>query len=90
MVTASTPTPAELQALILQLQTQVTTLTSGATTAGPAPATIVFADTPQSSYAEDLMDLAYEQGCKNLDDKALGKLISFHPRNPHDLRHAHV
>ena len=37
---AAAPTTAELQALILQLQTEVTTLTSGAATAGPAPAAI--------------------------------------------------
>ena len=34
MATASSPTPAKLQALILQLQTQVATLTSGAATGG--------------------------------------------------------
>ena len=47
MATAA-PTTAELQALILQLQSQVATLMSGAAPAGPAPAAIVFADTPQS------------------------------------------
>ncbi len=79
MATASSPTPAELQALILQLQTQVATLTSGAATAGPAPAAIVFADTPQSLFADDLLtdystkrgSSIYEQGCKTLDDKSL-------------------
>ncbi len=72
------PTPDELQALILQLQTQVATLTSGAAHAGPAPATVVFADTPQLLHADDLIDYStkrgfsiYEQGCKTLDDKAL-------------------
>ena len=72
------PTPAELQALILQLQTQVATLTSGTAPAGPAPAAVVFADTPQSLHADDLIDYStkrgssiYEQGCKSLDDKAL-------------------
>jgi hypothetical protein len=75
---AVVPTPAKLQALILQLQNQVATLTSGAAPAGPAPAAIVFADTPQSLYADDLIDYSmkressiYEQGCKTLDDKAL-------------------
>ena len=75
---AAALTPAELQALILQLQSQVATLTSGATPAGPAPAAIVFADTPQSLYANDLLDFStkressiYEQGCKTLDDTAL-------------------
>jgi hypothetical protein len=75
---AAAPTPAKLQALILQLQTQVATLTSGAAPAGPAPAAVVFADTPRSLYADDLIDYStkrgssiYEQGCKTLDDKAL-------------------
>jgi len=62
MVTASSPTPAELQALILQLQTQVTTLTSGAATAGPAPAAVVFADTPQSLYADDIIEYSTKRG----------------------------
>jgi hypothetical protein len=72
---AAAPTTAELLALILQLQSQVATLTSGAATAGPAPANAVFADTPQSLYADDLIDYLtkwgssiYEQGCKTLDD----------------------
>ena len=75
---ATAPTPAELQALILQLQSQVTSLMSGAAPAGPAPAAVVFADTPQSLYADDLIDFStklgssiYEQGCKTLDNKAL-------------------
>ena len=75
---AAAPTPAEPQALILQLQSQVATLTSGAASAGPAPAAVVFADTPQSLYANDLIDYStkqgssiYKQGCKTLDDKAL-------------------
>ena len=75
---AAALTSAELQALILQLQTQVATLTSGAAPAGPAPAAVVFADTPQSLYADDLIDYStkrgssiYEQGCKTLDDKTL-------------------
>ena len=50
------PTPAELQALILQLQNQVATLTLGAAPAGPAPAAVIFADTPQSLYADDLIN----------------------------------
>ena len=74
MATAA-PTTAELQALILQLQSQVVTLMSGTASAGPAPATVVFADTPQSLHADDLIDYStkrgssiYEQGCKTLDD----------------------
>ena len=75
---AAALTTAELQALILQLQSQVTSLMSGAAPAGPAPAAVVFADTPQSLYADDLIDFStklgssiYEQGCKTLDNKAL-------------------
>jgi hypothetical protein len=86
MATASSPTAAELQALILQLQNQVATLTSGAAAAGPAPATVVFADTPQSLFADDLIDYStkrgssiYEQGCKALDDKALANGFSMTP-----------
>ncbi len=86
MATASSPTAAELQALILQLQTQVATLTSGTAPAGPAPAAVVFADTPQSLFADDLIDYStkrgssiYEQGCKALDDKALANGFSMTP-----------
>ena len=74
---AAAPTPAELQAHIL-LQSQVATLTSRAAPAGPAPAAVIFADTPQPLYADDLIDCStkrgssiYEQGCKTLDNKAL-------------------
>ena len=86
MATASSPTAAELQALIFQLQNQVSTLTSGAAAAGPAPAAVVFADTPQSLFADDLIDYStkwgssiYEQGCKALDDKALANGFSMTP-----------
>lgn len=58
----------------MQLQSQVTSLTATNST----PATIVFADTPQSLNAENILDYStkrgssiYEQGCKPLDDKAL-------------------
>jgi len=82
---AASPTPVELQALILQLQalilqlqTQVATLTSGTAPAGPAPAAVIFADTPQSLYTDDLIDCStkrgssiYEQVCKTVDNKAL-------------------
>jgi len=50
----------------------------GAVPTGPAPATVIFADTPKSLQANDLIDYStkwgssiYEQGCKTLDDKAL-------------------
>jgi hypothetical protein len=75
---AAPPTNAELQALILQLQTQVATLMSAAAPAASRSATVVFADTPQSLHTEDLINYLtkrgssiYEQGCKTLDDKAL-------------------
>jgi len=83
---AAALSPAELQALILQLQTQVATLTSGATSAGLAPAAVVFADTPHSLYADNLIDYStkrrssiYEQGCKTLDDKALANFFNITP-----------
>jgi len=59
---AAALTPAELQALIFQLQTQVTILTLGAAPAGPAPAAVIFADTPQSLYADDLIDYSTKRG----------------------------
>lgn len=76
---AATPTTAELQALIIQLQNQVAALNStAAATSSTTPAAVVFADTPQSLNSEDLLDYLtkrgssiYEQGCKTLDDKAL-------------------
>jgi hypothetical protein len=75
---AAALTTAKLQALILQLQTQVTTLTLAAAPAASGSAAIVFADTPQLLHAKDLINYStkrgsgiYEQGCKTLDDKAL-------------------
>jgi hypothetical protein len=85
---ATTPTVAELQALILQLQTQVLALetaASAAATAAPAATTtaaatsvVVFADTPQTLGAEDLIDYSskrgseiYKQGIAPLNDKSL-------------------
>jgi hypothetical protein len=38
---ADAPTPAKLQALIVQLQTLVATLTSGAAPAGPVPSAVI-------------------------------------------------
>jgi hypothetical protein len=59
---AATPTTAKLQALIAMLQTQVAALTSTAattsTTSTPTPAVVVFAETPQSLNAKDLLDYA--------------------------------
>jgi hypothetical protein len=80
---ANQPTVAELQALILQLQTQVQALENSATAApivqaAPAAAQVVFADTPQTLGTEDLIDYLskresdiYKQGIAPLDDKAL-------------------
>jgi hypothetical protein len=75
---AAALTTAKLQALILQLQTQVATLTLAAAPTASESAAVVFADTPQSLHAEDLIDYSmkwgsgiYEQGCKTLDNKAL-------------------
>ncbi len=80
---ANQATVAELQALILQLQTQVQALENAATAApivqaAPAAAQVVFADTPQTLGAEDLINYSskrgsdiYKQGIAPLDDKAL-------------------
>jgi len=69
---ATTPTIAELQALILQLQTKVLALETAATaaaTAAPAattttaaPSVVVFADQPQKLGAEDLIDYSTKHG----------------------------
>ncbi len=61
---ATVPTVADLQALIVQLQNQVSALEHAAAAAVPAaPAAttavatvVVFADTPQTLGAKDLMD----------------------------------
>jgi hypothetical protein len=83
---ATVPTVADLQALIVQLQDQVTALEHAAAAAAPAaPAAttaattaVVFADTPQTLGAKDLIDYSskrgsdiYKQGIAPLDDKAL-------------------
>jgi hypothetical protein len=75
---AAAPTTGKLQSLILQLQTQVATLTLAAAPAASGSAAVVFADTPRLLHAKDLIDYLtkwgsgiYEQGCKTLDDKAL-------------------
>jgi len=61
---ATTPTTAELQALIQQLQAQVQALQNAAAAAATvapaattaAPSVVVFADTPQTLGAEDLIE----------------------------------
>jgi hypothetical protein len=58
---ATTPTVAELQALIVTLQTQVSALTAAA----PAPAAttaVVFADTSQSKNSDDLINYLMKKG----------------------------
>jgi hypothetical protein len=81
---ANQPTIAELQALILQLQTQVQALENAATAAPivqaalTAPQAVIFVDTPQMLGAKDLIDYLskqgsdiYKQGIAPLDNKAL-------------------
>ena len=76
------PTVQELQALILALQGQVTTLQNAAPVAPAAPTAattaVVFAEMPQTLGVDDLIDYLtkkgkgiYNQGCEALDDKAL-------------------
>jgi len=85
---AATRTPAELEALVIQLQGEILALQAAAAsapTAAPAATTtttalsvVVFADTPQTLGAEDLIDYSLKRGseiCKQriapLDDKSL-------------------
>jgi hypothetical protein len=86
---AATRTPTELEALIIQLQGEILALQAAAasaptaapaatTTAAAAPSVVVFADTPQTLGAEDLIDYSskrgseiYKQGIAPLDDKSL-------------------
>ncbi len=78
----STPTIAELQALIQTLQGQVRALQNAASAAPAAPAaaatTVVIADTSQMLGAKDLIDYSkkrgsdiYKQGIAPLDNKSL-------------------
>ena len=75
---ATVLTVADLQALILQLQNQVTALENAPAATTAATTAVVFADTPQMLGAEDLIDYSskqgsdiYKQGIAPLDDKAL-------------------
>ncbi len=81
---ANQPSVAELQALIQQLQTQVQALENVAAmapivqAAPTAPQAVVFADTPQTLGANELIDYSskrgsdiYKQGIAPLVDKAL-------------------
>jgi hypothetical protein len=76
------PSTAKLLAIITQLQVQILALQNTAPAAAAAPpadaAPVVFADTPQTLGANDLIDYLakrgsaiFEQGCKALDNKAL-------------------
>ncbi len=75
-------TTAKLMAIITTLQVQIVALQNAALAAAAASpagaATVVFADTPQTLGANDLIDYStkrgstiFEQGCKPLNDKAL-------------------
>ena len=75
------PTVQALQTLIQTLQAEVTALQNAAPAAQASPAAattqVVFAETPQTLGADDLIDYSmkrgndiYNQGCKALDDKA--------------------
>jgi hypothetical protein len=79
---APAPTTAKLMAIITTLQAQIFELQNVAPAAAAAPpacaATVVFANTPQTLSANDLINYStkrgstiFEQGCKPLDDKAL-------------------
>jgi hypothetical protein len=81
---APAPTTAKLMAIITTLQVQIVALQNAVPAADAAPpagtATMVFADTPQTLGANDLIDYLkkqgstiFEQGCKPLDDKTLTK-----------------
>jgi len=67
MANPSPPTIAELQALIQTLQGQVAALQNATPAAAAAPAAaattaVVFADTPQTLGAEDLIDSRRNEG----------------------------
>ena len=85
---ATVPSVADLEALIQQLQAQVlalenaaaaaATVAPAANTTTAAPSVVVFAETPQTLGADDLIVYStkrgkdiYNQGCEALNDKAL-------------------
>jgi hypothetical protein len=63
---APTPTTAKLMAIITILQVQIDALQNAAPAAAAAPpastATMVFADTPQTLGANDLIDYSTKRG----------------------------
>jgi hypothetical protein len=88
---APAPTTAKLMAIINTLQAQIVTLQNTAPAAAAAPpagtATVVFADTPQTLGANDLINYStkqgstiFEQGCKPLNDKALTNSFAMTPK----------
>jgi hypothetical protein len=79
---APNPTTSKLMAIITTLQAHVVALKNAAPAAAAAPpagaATVVFADTPQTLGANNLINYStkqgstiFKQGCKPLNDKAL-------------------
>jgi hypothetical protein len=84
------PTNAELLAIIVMLQTQVSALTATAPAATAAPpagtAPVVFTDTSQTLGADDLIDYStkrgsaiFKKGCKTLDNKAFANGFAMTP-----------
>ena len=76
-MSATTPTVAKLQALIVMLQTQVSALPAAAP-AQAATTAVVFANTSWKLNSNNLIDYStkkgesiYKEGCKALEDKAL-------------------
>jgi hypothetical protein len=87
---APTPITAKLMAIITMFQVQIVALQNAAPAATAAPpagaATMVFADTPQTLGANDLINYLtkwwstiFKQGCKPLDDKALTDSFAMTP-----------
>jgi hypothetical protein len=83
---ATAPTTTELQALIQQLQAQVQALQNAAATAATvapaaptaAPSVVVFAETPQTLGAEDLID--YYEGQTSTSKELLHSMTRHLPK----------
>ncbi len=87
---APAPSTAKLMAIITTLQAKIVALQNKAPAAAAAPpagaATVVFANTPQTLGANDLIDYLtkrgstiFKQGCKPLNDKALTNSFNMAP-----------
>jgi hypothetical protein len=85
-----TPTTAKLMAIITTPQVQIVALQNAAPAAAAAPpagaATVVFANTPQTLGADDMINYLtkrgstiLKQGCKPLNDKALTDSFTMTP-----------